>query len=198
MAVTENQLITRQDGRKRAFPVKGSTHIYQGTLVFVDADGYAESTTATGVNGFAGIAIHEVNNEGASGDAYVEVWTEGGFELVGAGTYTQADVGSPIYGDDNYTISLAIGASSVPIGKSVGFVSATKLLVSIKPNNVGALPVAALTDITHTAPGTPDYAIQDLTNSSGYGFVTKDEGNTVLSVIKNLQARVADLEARSR
>jgi hypothetical protein len=55
---------------------------------------------------------------------------------------------------------------------------------------------AALTAITHTAPGTPDYAIQDLINSSAYGFVTKDEGNTVLSVIKNLQTRVGELEAR--
>jgi len=53
-----------------------------------------------------------------------------------------------------------------------------------------------LTSITHTAPGTPDYAIQDLTNAGGYGFATKDEGNTVLSVILNLQTRVAELETK--
>jgi hypothetical protein len=52
-----------------------------------------------------------------------------------------------------------------------------------------AAPAAGeLTTITHTAPGTPDYAIQDLTDSNGYGFVTKDEGNTVLKVVANLQA----------
>jgi len=33
-------------------------------------------------------------------------------------------------------------------------------------------------------------------NVSGYGFVSLDEGLTVLSVIANLQARVAELEAR--
>ena len=60
----------------------------------------------------------------------------------------------------------------------------------------GAALTAQLTTITHTAPGTPDYAIQNLTNSSGYGFVTADEGNTVLSVIANLQARLAQVEAR--
>lgn len=60
----------------------------------------------------------------------------------------------------------------------------------------GAALTAQLTTLTHTAPGTPDYAIQNLTNTSGYGFVTADEGNTVLSVIANLQARVAELEAR--
>lgn len=57
-----------------------------------------------------------------------------------------------------------------------------------------AAMTAQLTTITHTAPGTPDYAIQDLVNSSAYGFVTKDEGNTVLSTIKNLQARLAEVE----
>jgi hypothetical protein len=55
---------------------------------------------------------------------------------------------------------------------------------------------AALTTITHTAPGTPDYAVQDLTNSGGFGFATKDEGNTVLSVIARLQTRVNELETK--
>ena len=53
-----------------------------------------------------------------------------------------------------------------------------------------------LTSITYTAPGTPDYAIQDLVQNTGYGFVTKDEGNTVLSVILNLQTRVNELETK--
>lgn len=68
----------------------------------------------------------------------------------------------------------------------------------------GATPVAQqseitdeLSTITHTAPGTPDYAIQDLVDSgagSAFGFATKDEGNSVLAVIANLQARVNELE----
>lgn len=53
-----------------------------------------------------------------------------------------------------------------------------------------------LTTITHTAPGTPDYAIQDLTDTGGFGFVTKDEGNSVLAVIANLQTRVNELETK--
>ena len=55
---------------------------------------------------------------------------------------------------------------------------------------------AQLTSITHTAPGTPDYALQDLVQNTGFGFVTKDEGNTVLSVVANLQARVSELETK--
>ncbi len=67
----------------------------------------------------------------------------------------------------------------------------------------GVTPVARqteltdeLTTVTFTAPGTPDYAIQDLTNAGGFGFVTKDEGNTVLSVIANLQTRINELETK--
>lgn len=55
---------------------------------------------------------------------------------------------------------------------------------------------AQLTTITHTAPSTPDYAIQDLVDTGGFGFVTKDEGNSVLKVVANLQARLAEVEAR--
>lgn len=60
----------------------------------------------------------------------------------------------------------------------------------------GAALTAQLTTITHTAPGTPDYAVQDLINSNAYGFAAKDEGNSVLAVVANLQVRMAEVEAR--
>jgi hypothetical protein len=60
----------------------------------------------------------------------------------------------------------------------------------------GAALTAQLTSITSTAPGTLDFAIQDLTQTTPFGFVTKDEGNSVLAVIANLQARLAQVEAR--
>ena len=197
MAVTANQPVKRAQGDRQSFPVEESTRIYGGTLVFVNAAGYADDDTASGVNGFAGVSVDESDNSsGADGEKTVEVWRRGVFELTGAGTFAQTDVGMPVYADDNYAIVLTAGANSVRIGTVVGFVSTTKLMVAIKPSPVGGAAVtAALTTITHTAPGTPDYAIQDLTNSSAYGFVTKDEGNTALSVLKNLQLRVALLEA---
>lgn len=52
-----------------------------------------------------------------------------------------------------------------------------------------------LTDITHTAPGTPDYAIQDLTTTTPYGFVSQDEGNTLLKVVQANKVRIAEIEA---
>lgn len=78
-----------------------------------------------------------------------------------------------------------VGAS----GGTVGFYGTT-------PVAKGAALTTQSTTITYTAPGTPDYAIQDLTQTTPFGFKTKDEGNTVLAVIENLQIRVAQLEAR--
>lgn len=72
--------------------------------------------------------------------------------------------------------------------QKLGFWNATPV---IQPDAL----TAQLTAITHTAPGTPDYAIGDLTQTTPYGFTTQDEGNTVLSVVANLQTRVAELEA---
>jgi len=84
-----------------------------------------------------------------------------------------------------------------PEGLSIGI--ATTDLVGFygtTPVAQGAALTAQLTTITHTAPGTPDYAIQNLTMVAPYGFVTADEGNSVLAVIANLQARLAQVEAR--
>ena len=54
---------------------------------------------------------------------------------------------------------------------------------------------AQLTTITHTAPGADDFAVQDFTQTTPFGFVTANEANTVLKVVANLQARLAEVEA---
>jgi hypothetical protein len=61
----------------------------------------------------------------------------------------------------------------------------------------GAALTAQLTTITPAdAEGTPDYAIAALINSNAYGFASAQEGITILYVIKNLQTRLAEVEAR--
>jgi hypothetical protein len=74
-------------------------------------------------------------------------------------------------------------------GTNIGFYGAT-------PVNLAAGLTAALTTITHTAP-TPDYAVQDFVDAvtGAWAFADKDEANTLLSVVANLQVRVNELEA---
>lgn len=74
------------------------------------------------------------------------------------------------------------------------FSDLTKSLYLLWEKNRQLETTLAETQITHTAPGTPDFAIQDLTNP-GFGFVTKDEGNTVLQVVKNNQIRIGEIES---
>jgi len=61
----------------------------------------------------------------------------------------------------------------------------------------GAALTAQLTTITPAdAAGTPDYAIQAITSSTPFGFVNAAECITLLYVVKNLQVRLAEVEAR--
>lgn len=81
------------------------------------------------------------------------------------------------------------GAIMGKAGGTAGFYGTTPVVQ-------GAALTTQLTTITSTAPSTADFAIQDLTQSTPFGFVTKDEGNSVLAVIANLQARLAQVESR--
>jgi hypothetical protein len=83
----------------------------------------------------------------------------------------------------------------MPNTKPIGVAYADQLLDGARFVPEVSANTAALTDITFTAPSPADFAIQDLTQTTPFGFVTKNEGNTVLSVIKNLQDRVSELEA---
>lgn len=86
------------------------------------------------------------------------------------------------------TTGTKIGTST---SQKLGFFNVTPV---VQPTAL----TSPLTQITHTAPGTPDYAIQDMTTTTPYGFVTQDEANTVLSVILNLQTRVDELETKQQ
>lgn len=68
----------------------------------------------------------------------------------------------------------------------------------IKANGTqGAALTAQLTTITPAdAEGTPDYAIAAITSTTPFGFASAQEAITVLYVIKNLQVRLAEVEAR--
>ncbi len=103
-----------------------------------------------------------------------------------SGDLTVADAKNIIF---NTTIGTQIGTST---SQKLSFYGVTPI---VQPTALTAQD----TSITHIAPGTPDFAIQDLVDSgvgSTFGFATKDEGNTVLQVILNLQTRLAEAETK--
>ena len=64
----------------------------------------------------------------------------------------------------------------------------------------GSSLTKAVTTITHDEPTTEDYnyTSSSVTNSSAYGLSSADEFKSLLKVVKNLQTRVNELEARLR
>jgi hypothetical protein len=105
---------------------------------------------------------------------------------------TSIDMNGDIDIADTKNIILATGT-----GTKIGTATTQKLgFYNAPPVVQPAEMTDELTSITHTAPSSPDYALQDLVQNTGFGFATADEGNTVLSVILNLQTRVNELEAK--
>jgi hypothetical protein len=102
------------------------------------------------------------------------------------------DVNTGLFSSGTDEIAVSCGATQISKWTTSGetFSSGKNIIMS------GTTPTAALTTITHTDPGTPDYAVQDLTSVVPFGFVTKDEGNSVLKAIANLQIRLAEIETR--
>lgn len=169
MAVTANQITSRQDGCRIGGPVAASTTLYENTLCFTNLTGYIDDDTATGANKFAGVNIHyKDNSAGSAGDLDTEVYREGVFRLTGTG-FTQASVGLPVYATDNYTVTTAPSASGVYVGQCTEYISTTEIMVDIDPDG------SAITSTVQTK--TADYTV--LVTDSGRTFSTAGASGTV-------------------
>lgn len=119
---------------------------------------------------------------------------------VSLGDHDNAGNGTVLTIDDSNS-SIALNADdgidifSATVGISIGSTTSEKIgLFGATPVAQQAALTAQLTSITFTAPSVADYAFQDVTNTSPYGFVDAEELRTLLSVISNLQTRVNELE----
>lgn len=104
-------------GAKRlAFPVKGSTTIYQGALVALDANGFAVPAKKAANLTAAGRAEETVENNGADGELSVRVH-RGVYVFANTGTaankITGAHVLKPCYMEDDQTVTALATGSSV-------------------------------------------------------------------------------------
>lgn len=201
MSVSANQIITRADDCRHGHR-SAAVHHYEGCLAFINASGYADNTTNSGANPFAGINVKEVDNSGGSaGDLNDEVFAEGRFLLTGTG-FTQASVGLRAYATDNYTIGTdATASGAVPIGEVVGYVDSTHVYVSIEvfPLKLFIEQQAAYTQTYSTAARTVPNATAvavvttAATNSSPYGFA-QAQADAIPVAINALEADVLALK----
>jgi hypothetical protein len=184
-----------------ALTVTAPARLYSGTGTYTDSGTAASGTVTHG-------AMVSIDNPAiAATNATVTYTTASSFYIDGAPTN-----GTNVTITNSYSFFVNAGVSyfggDIQIADTANVVLATGTGTQIgtattqKLGFFGADPVVQqteltdeLTTITHTAPGTADFDIQNL-SLTGYGFVTEDEGNTVLSVIANLQARVNELETK--
>jgi hypothetical protein len=113
----------------KAYPVKAATTIYAGSIVMLDATGFAVPGANTASCVCAGIARERAVGGAANGDVWVRVEAPIIAELAATGL-TQAALGRPVYVVDDQTVNAA--AANVVVGPLVEFISATSGAVWVK------------------------------------------------------------------
>ena len=118
-ALTTNRYTKHRDGLVTAHPVAEAAHIFKGSLVCANADGYAAPGADTAGFTFLGVALEEADNtDGADGGLTVKVLCCGVFLLGKTGTITQASLGAKVYIADDQTVALAATTTNdVPCGR---------------------------------------------------------------------------------
>jgi hypothetical protein len=181
---------------------------------------YVENMTGgTITNAYGGVIVKQtsgtnnygfwLNGDGIGADVVLGAGRDVSFRYSGTNTELANLVGSGYFDVqmDMHVDAITINdAQDIILNTSTGtkFGTATTQKLAFYNSTPIVQPTALttqLTSITHTAPGTPDYALQDLIDSgvgSAWGFATQDEGNTLLSVVANLQTRMAEVETKQQ
>lgn len=90
-----------------AYKMAGTTTIYKGALVGVNASGYAVPMAhGTASLKFIGIAEESVDNTGSDGDLKIRVSKAGSGIFTDAGTATQADIGAEVYANTDNDVQV--------------------------------------------------------------------------------------------
>jgi predicted RecA/RadA family phage recombinase len=131
-ALTRDRATSYREGIEVEFPVAAATKIYAGSMVCVNAGGYATPAADTSGLRFAGVALEQVDNSaGANGVTMIRLRRTGVFEF-NAANLTQAKVGNAMYAVDDQTCADAAGATNdIKVGALVKYVSATKGWIDI-------------------------------------------------------------------
>ncbi len=130
--LTRDRATSYREGVEVDYPVAAGAKIYAGSLVCVNADGFAVPAADTSGYVFVGVALEQVDNSaGANGAKSLRVRREGVFEF-DAASIIQAMVGDPMYVVDDHTFDDAAGPTNdIKVGLLVKFASATKGWIDI-------------------------------------------------------------------
>ncbi|MBI4665362.1 MAG: hypothetical protein HY751_03005 [Nitrospinae bacterium] len=113
--LTSDRKSIRKDGALFAYPVAAATAVYSGSLVNLNASGYAVPAADNSAQTFAGKADYRGDNlTGANGDASVEGRRSGVFEFNASGM-SMADINADAYVVDDNTVGRGVVAQPVNV-----------------------------------------------------------------------------------
>ena len=179
-----------------SYPVLASTVIYKGSLVAIDAAGYAIAATDTAGLTVVGVSDDTVTGGAASGDKWVRVRAGRSF-LMTASSVAQTDVGHPLYVIDDNTVD-ETSTNYVLAGICTKYVSATSCWVlvgaAISPLAGVTATAAQLNKLSGLAATAypVQMAVRSFTETAVAGVytgsVTIPAGSTILDVLWSNQA----------
>jgi hypothetical protein len=131
-ALTRDRATPYREGIEIEYSVAANTQIFAGSLVCVNATGYAVPAADTSGYRFAGVAMEQVDNSsGSDGGQVVRLRRAGVFEF-DAVSITQDMVGVDMYAADDHTFDDAAGTTNdIKVGQLVKYVSATRGWIDI-------------------------------------------------------------------
>lgn len=141
MAVTAARKTAERDCKQISVPVEEDAVIYKGSMVALNAAGYAVPVTESTALNSAGMAEESVDNTGgADGDVRVTIrygcfkWTNGD----ATDAIVRADIGNNAYGVDNSTVSDVSTSRSI-VGTIVDIDDDGGIWVLMSPDSVAKL-----------------------------------------------------------
>lgn len=153
-AATANLNTASKEADLMSYPVAGSTHIYQGTMVCLNSSGYlVPAADTSGYTNCVGVAYEEVNNTGSNGDLRCRVQAGRRF-LLAATSITQAMVGTQMYVVDDQTVDDVAGVSNgIRAGILTEYISSTQGWVRIlgPSTEIGAVGTSDISTAAVTA-----------------------------------------------
>lgn len=134
-ALSADKKIEYTEGVELGFPVINADIIYGGSLVCVNADGYALPGSDTAGLIFQGIAVERVDNSsGNAGDKIVTLRRRGLVKMTLAHSITQANVGDNVFLVDDESVDVAAQTTNdIFCGIIAGYIDSTHAWVDIEP-----------------------------------------------------------------
>jgi hypothetical protein len=133
-ALTADRNTPARDGKTFSFPVKAASKIFAGSIVVIDATGFAVKGSVATTHKTVGRATEQVDNSaGANGAVNVEV-ERGVFRFANsaaADLIALADVGADCYIVDDQTVAKTNGAATRSVAGKIRDVDANGVWVEI-------------------------------------------------------------------